>query len=81
VILKQLLRQMIVLAMAGVVVGSAAALALTGLIRAMLFGIGATDPATYLSVAALLGTVVLLATYFPARRAMRIDPVSVLRRD
>lgn len=70
-----------VLAAAGAALGSAGALTLTRLIRAMLFGIGAADPATYVVVAILLWGVVLLATYLPARRAMRIDPIAALRDD
>ncbi len=80
-IFRQLVGEMMVLAAAGAALGSAGALTLTRLIRAMLFGIGAADPATYVVVAILLWGVVLLATYLPARRAMRIDPIAALRDD
>jgi ABC-type antimicrobial peptide transport system permease subunit len=80
-IFRQMLGEMLVLAAAGVGLGSAAAVALTRLIRAMLFGIGASDPPTYLAVAFILGSVVLGATYLPARRAMQIDPIAALRLD
>ncbi len=78
-ILRQLLGEMLVLTAAGVALGSAGTLALTRLIRAMLFGVGAADPATYSGVAIVLGGVVVLATYLPARRAVRIDPIAALR--
>jgi putative ABC transport system permease protein len=80
-IFRQMLGDMLVLATAGVALGSAGALTLTHLIRAMLFGISATDPMTYGAVAALLAAVVLLATYLPARRATQVDPMVALRDD
>ncbi|MBZ5612065.1 MAG: hypothetical protein LAP87_27620 [Acidobacteriia bacterium] len=54
-------------------------LALTCSLRALLFGIGATDAATYAGVAVVLALVALAASYIPARRAARIDPMSCLR--
>jgi putative ABC transport system permease protein len=48
-------------------------------VSSLLFGIGATDPLTFSSVAVLLSLVALVATYIPARRAMRVDPVTALR--
>jgi predicted permease len=63
----------------GIGIGMAAALLLTRLISAMLFGVSATDPATFIGVAVLLTLVALLACYIPARRAMRADPVAALR--
>jgi predicted permease len=81
VVFRQMLGEMMVLAAGGVVLGSAGALALTRLIRTMLFGVSATDAATYVGVAILLGGVVLLATYVPARRAMQIDPIVALRHE
>jgi predicted lysophospholipase L1 biosynthesis ABC-type transport system permease subunit len=80
-IFRQMLGDMLVLATAGVALGSAGALTLTRLIRAMLFGISAADPMTYGAVAALLAAVVLLATYLPARRATQVDPMVALRDD
>ena len=66
-------------ALAGVAVGIAAALLLTQLMRSLLFGVSAQDPLTFASVAALLIVVALFASYIPARRAMRVDPVVALR--
>ncbi len=63
----------------GIGAGVAAAAALSRLMSSMLFGVTGTDPATYAAVAAGLGAVTILATYLPARRAARIDPVAALR--
>lgn len=63
----------------GLVIGLAAALALTRALSTLLFGIGASDPLTYAGVVALLAIVALAANYFPARRASRVDPIVALR--
>jgi putative ABC transport system permease protein len=63
----------------GGIVGLALALLLARLLSQLLFGVGAFDPVTFVTVPALLGVVALLAAYFPARRASRVDPVSALR--
>jgi len=49
------------------------------LIRSLLFGVQATDPLTFVGIAALLTLIALLASYIPARRAARIDPMVSLR--
>jgi predicted permease len=67
------------MAAVGVVIGIAASLAITRLMSALLFGISATDPLTFVGVAVLLSLAVLLASYIPARRAMRLDPMVALR--
>jgi hypothetical protein len=73
------LRQGTRLALVGVVIGIAAALGLTPLMRSLLFGVTAQDPQTFAAVAVLLIFVALLACYIPARRATRIDPLVALR--
>jgi predicted permease len=75
------LRHGLILTGIGLALGVGAAVALTRLMGAMLFGVGATDAATYVVVAAGLGALALVATYLPARRAARVDPVVALRTD
>jgi ABC-type antimicrobial peptide transport system permease subunit len=65
----------------GVTLGIGAALGFTRLMSSLVFGISTTDLVTYVTVSASLGGVALLATYLPARRAARVDPVSALRWD
>jgi predicted permease len=67
------------LAAVGLVCGAAGALAAGRAIRSLLFGVRSGDPVTYVATAALLVGVALLASYLPARRAMRIDPMTALR--
>jgi ABC-type antimicrobial peptide transport system permease subunit len=75
------LRHGMVLTAIGLVIGVGAALALTRLMTSLLFGVSAMDPFTYIAGAGTLGSVALLATYLPARRAARIDPIVALRSD
>jgi len=78
-VLRLILGQAARLAAAGVAIGIAASLAITRLMSSLLFGISATDPFTFIGVAVLLSFVALLASYVPARRAMRVDPMVALR--
>jgi putative ABC transport system permease protein len=66
-------------ALAGVFAGVIASLALTHLMRSLLFGVSATDPVTFAGMALLLSGTALLACYVPARKAMALDPVTTLR--
>jgi putative ABC transport system permease protein len=72
-------RQALILASVGVVIGVGAALALTGVMKGMLFGVNAGEPFAYLGVSGLLIAVATLAAYVPARRAGRISPSVALR--
>jgi ABC-type lipoprotein release transport system permease subunit len=63
----------------GVVIGAVAALALTRLLTGMLYGITAKDPWSFGIVAMVLALVALLASWIPARRASRVDPMRILR--
>ena len=67
------------LAAVGMLIGLAGALALTFWLRSQLYGVSPADPATYIGVALLLGLVALAASYLPARRATRVDPLVALR--
>jgi predicted permease len=78
-ILALLLRQGARLVAAGLLFGLAGAWALTRAMTHMLVGVSPSDPITYISVAALLSSITLLASWIPARRAMRIDPMVALR--
>jgi putative ABC transport system permease protein len=69
------------LALIGVAAGFAASLALTRVLHSFLYEISAIDPITYVTVAALLVAVGLLASFLPARRATRVDPLVALRHE
>ncbi len=68
-------------ALLGISIGIAGALGLTRLMTNLLFGVSASDPLTFLAVAMLLTLVALAASYIPARRAMRVDPMVALRHE
>ncbi len=74
-----IVREGMTLALIGVGLGLAGALAATKILAAFLFGIEATDPLTFAAVAALLLVVALAASYIPSRRALRVDPLTALR--
>ncbi len=76
---RMVLRQDMILAGTGVAGGLVAAVGLTRLISSWLYGVEATDPVTFGVVAALLVAVALVASYLPALRASRTDPLEALR--
>jgi predicted permease len=73
------LRHGLVLILGGVALGVGNAMFLTRVMSALLFGVAPTDPVTYIAASAGLAVIALIATYLPARRASRIDPIVVLR--
>ena len=75
------LRQGLRLTGVGIALGIGAALVLTRVMSSLLFGVGPMDPMTYAAVSAVLAAVGLIATYLPARRASRVDPIVALRTD
>jgi ABC-type antimicrobial peptide transport system permease subunit len=75
------LRQAAVLAGFGVVLGLAGALASTRVLESLLYGVSARDPLTFAALAALLAAVALVASWLPARRAARVNPMVAIRAD
>jgi putative ABC transport system permease protein len=78
-VLGLVVRQALILVSIGVVLGLSASFALTRVIKSALYGVTATDPATYAGVSALLLVVALLASFIPTRRAVAVDPTIALR--
>jgi putative ABC transport system permease protein len=78
---NMVVRQGMSLALAGVVTGLGAAWGLSRLIESFLFGVKGRDPAVFVIVPAVLGTVALLAVWLPANRAGRLNPVDSLRHE
>ncbi|HEV2802108.1 MAG TPA: ABC transporter permease [Pyrinomonadaceae bacterium] len=77
-ILKLVVGQAMLMACVGVGLGLLGALALTRLMAGLLYGVSATDPLIFISISLLLAVVALLASYIPARRAMKVDPIVAL---
>ncbi|MFN0121697.1 MAG: ABC transporter permease [Blastocatellia bacterium] len=80
-VVSLMLRHGLTLALTGVAIGLAAAFGLTRLIKGLLYGVEATDPLTFASIALLLFLVALAACWIPARRAARVDPLTALRNE
>ena len=78
-ILRQVLWETLVLTLIGIAVGVPIALVGTRLIRTMLFGLGAADPVALIAACAILAAIAAAASYIPARRASRVDPMVALR--
>jgi ABC-type antimicrobial peptide transport system permease subunit len=78
-VLALMLRQGMTPVAVGLAIGLAGAFAITRILRSLLFEVSATDPTTFVAVAALLGLVALVASYLPSRRAARVHPAVTLR--
>jgi putative ABC transport system permease protein len=78
-VLRLVLREGVVVATVGLAIGTAGALALSRLLSSLLFGVRPNDPLTFLVVAVTLALVALLASFIPARRAARLDPLVAIR--
>jgi ABC-type antimicrobial peptide transport system permease subunit len=78
-VLRLIVRSGMAVALVGVAIGVGAAMAAAGFMRSLLFGVEAVDPLTFTVIPVLLCAVALAASYLPARRAARIDPVVCLR--
>ena len=76
---RLVLGEALLLAGAGVALGVAGAFATTRLIQSLLFGVTSTDAGTFAAISGLLVVTALVASYVPARRAMRVDPMVALR--
>ncbi len=80
-VMKLILGEGAILVIAGLAIGFSASLALNQLIKSLLFAVSATDPLIYFLMATLVISIALLASFIPARRATKIDPIRTLRSD
>lgn len=80
-VMNMVMRQGIILIAVGLIIGFAGAMMLTKMMKSMIYGIGVTDPTVFVTTCALLVFAALMATYFPARRATKIDPQIALRNE
>jgi len=78
-IFSLVLKQGIILALIGVGIGVAGAIGLSKVLGSVLYGISATDPLTFISVALIMIVVALVACFFPARKATKVDPLTAMR--
>jgi putative ABC transport system permease protein len=78
-VVRLILKHGLALALAGVALGAVVSFGLTRLMKGFLFGVGATDPLTFVAVALSLTLVALVACWIPARRATKVDPMVALR--
>ena len=78
-VLKLILKQGMKLVLLGIIIGVPAALAVTQVIKSLLFGLSTIDPGTYVVVTLLLAAAAFLACWIPARRATKVDPMITLR--
>jgi putative ABC transport system permease protein len=80
-VLRMVIWRGIMLALGGMAIGLAAALALTRAMKNLLFNVSATDPVTFALITLLLVSVALIASYIPARRATKVDPLQSIRHE
>jgi putative ABC transport system permease protein len=80
-VVAMVVRHGLVLTGIGIVIGMAGSWAATRALKNLLYGVTATDPATFTEVAALLTLIAFVACWLPARRASKIDPIKVLREE
>lgn len=80
-VFRMIIREGLKLSLTGLLLGLVGALWLGRAVSSLLFGVSATDPFTFATVSLLLAAVAAAACYFPARRAMRIEPVTALRQE
>jgi len=78
-VVRHVVGQGVALAVAGCAIGLAGALATTGVLRSLLFGVEPSDPVTLVAIVTILVTAVLVASWLPARRAASVDPAQALR--